>query len=112
MRISDWGSDVCSSELISAQDRKAGQVSDDGSILASLNTVPAPSKWRRTFLIRRHVSKIMAQQCQPWCWRYQAQRSEEHTSELQSLMRISYDVFCLKKKKNNKIKSNNTTYKP
>src|SRR3546814_3757490 len=27
-------------------------------------------------------------------------RSEEHTSELQSLMRISYDVFCLKKKKN------------
>src|SRR3546814_1629038 len=28
-------------------------------------------------------------------------RSEEHTSELQSLMRISYAVFCLKKKKNN-----------
>src|SRR3546814_8423350 len=31
-------------------------------------------------------------------------RSEEHTSELQSLMRISYAVFCLKKKKNNKTK--------
>src|SRR3546814_2045763 len=31
------------------------------------------------------------------------QRSEEHTSELQSLMRISYAVFCLKKKKNNKL---------
>src|SRR3546814_4408476 len=31
-----------------------------------------------------------------------ANRSEEHTSELQSLMRISYAVFCLKKKKNNK----------
>src|SRR3546814_9902217 len=30
-------------------------------------------------------------------------RSEEHTSELQSLMRISYAVFCLKKKNNNKI---------
>src|SRR3546814_9432220 len=30
-------------------------------------------------------------------------RSEEHTSELQSLMRISYAVFCLKKKKNNQI---------
>src|SRR3546814_10552382 len=30
------------------------------------------------------------------------ERSEEHTSELQSLMRISYAVFCLKKKKNNK----------
>src|SRR3546814_11750394 len=32
--------------------------------------------------------------------RYQRRRSEEHTSELQSLMRISYAVFCLKKKKN------------
>src|SRR3546814_4527420 len=35
-------------------------------------------------------------------------RSEEHTSELQSLMRISYAVFCLKKK-NNRIKQNTTT---
>src|SRR3546814_8914123 len=34
-------------------------------------------------------------------------RSEEHTSELQSLMRISYAVFCLKQKKNNKYKENN-----
>src|SRR3546814_7211414 len=33
----------------------------------------------------------------------QAYRSEEHTSELQSIMRISYAVFCLKKKKNNNI---------
>src|SRR3546814_8589377 len=33
-------------------------------------------------------------------------RSEEHTSELQSLMRISYAVFCLKKKKNNKSTHN------
>src|SRR3546814_2771704 len=34
-------------------------------------------------------------------------RSEEHTSELQSLMRISYAVFCLKKKKKNNTKTNN-----
>src|SRR3546814_5212748 len=34
-------------------------------------------------------------------------RSEEHTSELQSLMRISYAVFCLKKKKHNNTKTNN-----
>src|SRR3546814_6130714 len=33
---------------------------------------------------------------------FQSERSEEHTSELQSLMRISYAVFCLKKKKTNK----------
>src|SRR3546814_1497745 len=35
----------------------------------------------------------------------QTHRSEEHTSELQSLMRISYAVFCLKKKKQNKYKT-------
>src|SRR3546814_6621115 len=37
--------------------------------------------------------------------REHAVRSEEHTSELQSLMRISYAVFCLKKKKKNRSKS-------
>src|SRR3546814_10708363 len=37
------------------------------------------------------------------CIRSKANRSEEHTSELQSLMRISYAVFCLKKKKDNNI---------
>src|SRR3546814_8222220 len=36
-------------------------------------------------------------------------RSEEHTSELQSLMRISYAVFCLKKKNTNKLKHNTQT---
>src|SRR3546814_8102404 len=38
-----------------------------------------------------------------------ARRSEEHTSELQSLMRISYAVFCLKKKKNKKKKKQQST---
>src|SRR3546814_9446600 len=37
-------------------------------------------------------------------------RSEEHTSELQSLMRISYAVFCLKKKKTNKTQNNRDKY--
>src|SRR3546814_8706568 len=44
----------------------------------------------------------------PGCWRMRSShrvRSEEHTSELQSLMRISYAVFCLKKK-THKIKYN------
>src|SRR3546814_8773731 len=36
------------------------------------------------------------------CWSCGRRRSEEHTSELQSLMRISYAVFCLKKKKKEK----------
>src|SRR3546814_5939563 len=38
------------------------------------------------------------------------QRSEEHTSELQSLMRISYAVFCLKKKKSNNSTTTHTPY--
>src|SRR3546814_1617088 len=38
---------------------------------------------------------------------HQRARSEEHTSELQSLMRISYAVFCLKKKKNKRTKKKN-----
>src|SRR3546814_7187183 len=37
-------------------------------------------------------------------WNFSVKKSEEHTSELQSLMRISYAVFCLKKK-NNKLKT-------
>src|SRR3546814_1863387 len=40
------------------------------------------------------------QHCRPGGQTAQGTRSEEHTSELQSLMRISYAVFCLKKKKN------------
>src|SRR3546814_10779289 len=39
----------------------------------------------------------------PGWWKTASWRSEEHTSELQSLMRISYAVFCLKKKKNNQF---------
>src|SRR3546814_9583852 len=43
----------------------------------------------------RELHKVGAADTEP------VERSEEHTSELQSLMRISYAVFCLKKKKNN-----------
>src|SRR3546814_10191960 len=39
-------------------------------------------------------------------------RSEEHTSELQSLMRISYAVFCLKKKKTEVVHKSGTTHTP
>src|SRR3546814_1132786 len=44
--------------------------------------------------------------------RPRSRRSEEHTSELQSLMRISYAVFCLKKKKNKHIQYTVTLAKP
>src|SRR3546814_9167637 len=45
----------------------------------------------------------------PHCAAFSAERSEEHTSELQSLMRISYAVFCLKKKRKNNNKTTQTT---
>src|SRR3546814_10178356 len=87
MRISDWSSDVCSSDLAHAaiavekRNRPLGGIhlEPDGP------AVTAAEK-------RSH-------------------RSEEHTSELQSLMRISYAVFCLKKKKNKKINKQNSSNK-
>src|SRR3546814_8473636 len=45
-----------------------------------------------------HAAPIVAPDAKRTDWGRQALRSEEHTSELQSLMRISYAVFCLKKK--------------
>src|SRR3546814_2806900 len=56
----------------------------------------------------------LSDQQRPPCERYQHAnhdgRSEEHTSELQSLMRISYAVFCLKKKKNNNTTKEDTRH--
>src|SRR3546814_10505696 len=62
-----------------------------------------PCEWRR---VLPH-----SQQCHDGDRRHDGNRSrsEEHTSELQSLMRISYAVFCLKKKKNNKTYIMNAT---
>src|SRR3546814_9937463 len=55
-----------------------------------------------TTLFRSSASWSLMRKQKNYCWRRCAaswNRSEEHTSELQSLMRISYAVFCLKKKK-------------
>src|SRR3546814_1626053 len=68
-----------------------------------------PPELRRSAYVRspRRLSPTLShphplrQRCHPWN-RARASRSEEHTSELQSLMRISYAVFCLKKKKKQK----------
>src|SRR3546814_1278010 len=76
MRISDWSSDVCSSDL--------PVLRDDPSY-----TVP------HTLLGKAGLRTRLSTTCATACW----PRSEEHTSELQSLMRISYAVFCLKKYK-------------
>src|SRR3546814_5652841 len=57
-----------------------------------------------TPLFRRHAVRV-AVDGRPVC--HSHRRSEEHTSELQSLMRISYAVFCLKKKTNKTIEQHN-----
>src|SRR3546814_9058438 len=53
----------------------------------------------------RNVSSDRRLRCRSACHGDDCRRSEEHTSQLQSLMRISYAVFCLKKKKKNKNNS-------
>src|SRR3546814_6834383 len=66
---------------------------------------------RRFAVSRTHVRQLLAAaETQELVVIDQARRrrSEEHTSELQSLMRISYAVFCLKKKKQNNKKTQNT----
>src|SRR3546814_9164407 len=67
--------------------------------------VQAEKAWRRSsrFSTASSVSQLswIERRC-PTKGLWPCQRSEEHTSELQSLMRISYAVFCLKKKTNKK----------
>src|SRR3546814_6257877 len=122
MRISDWSSDVCSSELpgpglqcvanpgraalVRAACARADQVavlvssrfSRGGSgasawtwnqMFSAMLVTWSPTRSRFLAMNSRCVHGVIAR----------ASRSEEHTSELQSLMRISYAVFCLKKKK-------------
>src|SRR3546814_4690072 len=117
MRISDWSSDVCSSDLatqaassreeISAKavQASATDLSPSGSNPSYLGEYHAPAGACRASQATEGRSSCLASSsiaCARWprpCRRMIAARSEEHTSELQSLMRISYAVFCLKKKK-------------
>src|SRR3546814_1067109 len=55
----------------------------------------------------QHVTPLLVEEIEA----VRRSRSEEHTSELQSLMRISYAVFCLKKKKNQRNKQTYSLYK-
>src|SRR3546814_10345835 len=102
MRISDWSSDVCSSDLpaepgehlIHAFARHSGIDADE---IARFRPPFQPRRLagqrfriglRLPDLLRNHIGIVGQVDA----------RSEEHTSELQSLMRISYAVFCLQKK--------------
>src|SRR3546814_7006337 len=126
MRISDWSSDVCSSDLNAALpqqgngeegtyahiffyepaeatnlQRAIGRHLDDERIRSGLlhlvrlfppeDVVPEPEFRGVHHLPATAIRSVIEQLCA-------LPRSEEHTSELQSLMRISYAVFCLKNK--------------
>src|SRR3546814_7986880 len=107
MRISDWSSDVCSADLLLrlAGSLKLGVVRATG-LTRVLQTNDRPTKLARALqeLGRLIKSLYMLRFIDDETYRRRilVQRSEEHTSELQSLMRISYSVFCLKKKNTNK----------
>src|SRR3546814_1576383 len=100
MRISDWGSDVCSSDLAGVA---GGALDDDAAgpqratLLGILDDRPGGAVLHRaTGILELGLAEDLAAGLLG-----QLARSEEHTSELQSLMRISYAVFCLKKKNYN-----------
>src|SRR3546814_9366792 len=113
MRISDWSSDVCSSDLDSSIISfsrpvgfcPAGARLDQKKLWfhtcpALLNRPLSPLSRARRITSTSERPRRSFSSIQPF-------RSEEHTSELQSLMRISSAVFCLKKKKNTYTTSQN-----
>src|SRR3546814_3113272 len=87
MRISDWSSDVCSSDLVDVDaDDKNG--ADKATVKLGFTSPAAPTKaadWMTAEFAKKGLKVTRSGDT----------RSAEHTSELQSLMRISYAVFCL-----------------
>src|SRR3546814_10054381 len=96
MRISDWSSDVCSSDLPTREGAFLHDEPADGRIpLLWASDIRANGSFRFQGGTRT-ANAAWYTPANPEKAPYV--RSEEHTSELQSLMRISYAVFCLKKK--------------
>src|SRR3546814_7052296 len=122
MRISDWSSDVCSSDLVTvaAQKYPDPPISEarilrrqrlhrrnhrgiPGDLAPLVAQARSSYREKRASPANRETALPAIRHLLPTdrhAHHFFAARSEEHTSELQSLMRISYAVFCLKKKKN------------
>src|SRR3546814_6839881 len=113
MRISDWSSDVCSSDLWQAAQTALAWIVESSELERVLQQAV------QVFGIAWHAEKFQKFESHKVYTDTEriltpellvgadgANRSEEHTSELQSLMRISYAVFCLKKKKKTTVKTN------
>src|SRR3546814_7870443 len=111
MRISDWSSDVCSSDLGGAGlDRDAKTRLEQA--LRGLHHRTAGSRYISDCRQAGNQQDHAGGHSQSLAQYRSARRSEEHTSELQSLMRISYAVFCLIKKRTrtNKTKTHNNSH--
>src|SRR3546814_7252619 len=113
MRISDWSSDVCSSDLIAHV--QSGEARGTRAIAFAAQPMTGEAGVGRACIAAAQSDEMAGalkplhrgrigraapgKQRQPCKGANGGGRSEEHTSELQSLMRISYAVFCLKKNK-------------
>src|SRR3546814_2680626 len=104
MRISDWSSDVCSSDL----EREDCEIAVKIICGFSQFDIFGEDTGHRHWIVAENFQLELIESCvdfisdllQASDRHHVGVRSEEHTSELQSLMRISYAVFCLKKKNN------------
>src|SRR3546814_4301257 len=106
MRISDWSSDVCSSDLVPPQlNRNAPEIGVRVNAMGLLEAFLIVEV-RNELLVRPVIIGLVARYPLIFYDRHHAAmrgvpvhrvRSEEHTAELKSLMRISYAVFCLQK---------------
>src|SRR3546814_5644344 len=124
MRISDWSSDFCSSDLLPSRSAGVGTrlapttsggsstaepsapcaTAGDGQGKIKENTSMRPAPMRGpgpSDIVEICLVPVDGPPSRLACPGEACTRSEEHTSELQSLMRISYAVFCLKKKTTN-----------
>src|SRR3546814_4364522 len=117
MRISDWSSDVCSSDLVIAAANECpvriaaliydpSDIAGDGRDAPQIDSVICfdAAITRRAGIgpgerLERHFHSLISRRPGSSDRENLSWRSEEHTSELQSLMRLSYAVFCLKKKR-------------
>src|SRR3546814_7150604 len=114
MRISDWSSDVCSSDLgagtgVQSERPPSGNLAAYTALLQGRQYSRAATDeagHRKALDAYTEATRLdpgyalaYANQTIAWINISSLHRSEEHTSELQSLMRISSAVFCLKKKK-------------
>src|SRR3546814_3597380 len=104
MRISDWSSDVCSSDLHpkfpdkSALEVIMSMLHSGGKFAGKAYATSGGLHGVGVSVVNALSAETVVEVARNRELNRQSFRSEEHTSELQSLMRISYAVFCLKKK--------------